>query len=211
LLVGMFFVMAFVRVETDEAWRSASLRVFGVLGFGLALVGLVGGNLRDAFLYSDGLLMAVLALAFVGAFVAAAGAGSEAGFRAGLGLGLLGLVAVLIALARSALPYFAYRFGWLQTAPAPYLVPAGLLLLAVGLLYLLVAFGICSDLRLIVLTRRELSSYFYSPVAYLVLLGMTLVAFYEYWRFVEILAIFSSPRSPQALEEPIVRYMFYSL
>jgi ABC-type transport system involved in multi-copper enzyme maturation permease subunit len=212
LMVGLFFVLAFVRVETDEVWRFASLRVLAVLGFGLALVGLAGGNLRETFLYSDGLLMSLLALAFLGAYVAASGAGSGAGFRVGLGVGLLGLVTVLVALARSFLPYFAYRFGWIETMPAPYFVPAGLMLLSVGLLYLLVAFGICSDLRLVVLTRRELSAFFYSPVAYLVLLGMTLVAFYEYWRFVEILALTSAPRfGGGPLEEPIVRYMFYSL
>jgi ABC-type transport system involved in multi-copper enzyme maturation permease subunit len=214
LLVGLFFVMAFVRVETDEVWRFASLRVLGVIGFGLALVGLVGGNLRDAFLYSDGLLMALLALAFLGAYVAASGAGSESGFRVGLGIGLLGLVTVLVALARSFLPYFAYRFGWIQAAPAPYFVPAGLLLLSVGLLYLLVTVGICSDLRLVVLTRRELSAFFYSPVAYLVLLGMTAVAFFQYWYLVEDLAEASSPQ-PQfggtGLLEPIVRYFFFSL
>jgi ABC-type transport system involved in multi-copper enzyme maturation permease subunit len=224
LLVGLFFVLAFVRVETDEVWRFASLRVLGGLGFLLGVVGLVSGilvglvsdRLRETvvqpFFFADGLLMAVLALAFLGAYVAASGAGSEAGFRVGLGIGLLGLITVLVSLARSFLPYFAYRFGWIQTAPAPYFVPAGLLLLGVGLLYLLVAFGICSDLRLVVLTRRELSAFFYSPVAYLVLLGMTLVAFYEYWRFVEILALTSAPRfGGGPLEEPIVRYMFYSL
>jgi len=212
LLLGLFFLMAFIRVESDADWRKISLYALGGLGFLLALVGLVGGNLREAFLYSDGLLMAVLALAFLVAFVAAAGPASEAGFRVGLAVGLLGLLAVLVALARSLLPYFAYRFGWLQTPPAAYFVPTGLMLLSVGLIYLLVGFGICSDLRLVVLTRRELSAFFYSPVAYLVLLGMVAVTFLEYWQFVEILADASSPRSGGAgALEPIVRFFFFSL
>jgi ABC-type transport system involved in multi-copper enzyme maturation permease subunit len=210
LLVGMFFLMAFIRVEPDEVWRMAALRVLGVLGFGLALVGLVGGNLRTDFLFSDGLLMSVLALAFLGAFVAASGPGSGIGFRVGLAIGLMGLITFLVALARSALPTLLYRWGWTETAPGPYFIPAGLLLTSVGVVYLLMAFGICSDLRLIVLTRRELSAFFYSPVAYLVLLGITFVAWFLYWDFVERLAL-ASAGMMRPVMEPIVASYFVSL
>jgi ABC-type transport system involved in multi-copper enzyme maturation permease subunit len=208
LLVGLFFTLAFIRVEPDEVWRMSSLRAIAALGFLAALVGLIGGNIKESFLYSDGLLMALLGLVFLGAYVAASGAFGQAGFRVGLAIGLLGILTMLVALVRSFGPALAYRFGWLQVAPTSYFVPSGLLLITVGLVYVGIAVGICSDWRLVVLTRRELSALFYSPVAYLVLLGMVLVAFWDYWRFVEMIASFSRM---QAVPEPVVQYVFFSL
>ena len=38
-----------------------------------------------------------------------------------------------------------------------YLVPSGLLLMAIGLIYLLLAVGFCSDSPFVALTRRELA------------------------------------------------------
>ena len=53
-----------------------------------------------------------------------------------------------------------------------------MLLMFLGLIYGAVALGVVSDNRLVVLTRRELAGYFYSPIAYLVMLGM---ACWDFW------------------------------
>jgi ABC-type transport system involved in multi-copper enzyme maturation permease subunit len=80
-----------------------------------------------------------------------------------------------------------------------------LLLLVLGLIYLAVSVGICSEHPLVVLTRRELASYFTSPVAYLVLFGMGFVAAIGY---VQLLSRLTDPRSVADILEPIVRDYF---
>ncbi len=67
-----------------------------------------------------------------------------------------------------------------RTSPPPFLVPAGLILIGIGLAYLAVSLGICSDNQFITLTRRELSAYFLSPIGYLVLGGMLLIQWIGY-------------------------------
>ena len=62
--------------------------------------------------------------------------------------------------------------------------PAGLILLVVGLAYVAVSLGICSDNQFVTLTRRELSAYFLSPIGYLVLAGMVLIQWLSYQSFV---------------------------
>src|SRR5262249_14002652 len=58
-----------------------------------------------------------------------------------------------------------------------YAIPHGLLLMGGGLLYAGVAIGIVSDHPLVVLTRRELASIFFSPIAYTMLIGFQLIGF----------------------------------
>src|SRR5205823_145920 len=63
----------------------------------------------------------------------------------------------------------------LEKIPTPFLVPHGLVLAAIGLLYLGVSLGAVSDNSLVVLTRRELAAYFCSPIAYIVLAAVTVI------------------------------------
>ena len=97
----------------------------------------------------------------------------------------------------------------LTTPPKPFLVPAGLILGGLGLTYLAVAIGVCSDNQFVTLMRRELSAYFVSPIGYLVLAGMILVEWYGYKKFYEILA--SVGRQQSAIPEPVVQYYFIAL
>ncbi len=96
-----------------------------------------------------------------------------------------------------------------HTSPRPFLIPGGLILIVVGLIYLAVGLGVCSDNQFITLTRRELSSYFFSPIGYLVLGGMTLVEWYGYKQFYGILS--EAGQEQAALPEPIVRFYFFAL
>lgn len=89
-------------------------------------------------------------------------------------------------------------FGWTRP-PAPFLVPYGLLYTALGLLYLGVALGTISDAQFVVLLRRELAAYFFSPIAYFVLFGTAVVAAIGYILFVG--GLLQSPSVP----EPIVQ------
>lgn len=84
-----------------------------------------------------------------------------------------------------------------------YLVPNGLLLLAFGLTFVAVAVAVCSDHPLVVLTRRELASYFTSPVAYLVLFGMGFVAAFGYLQLLQTVA---NVRAVSDFLEPILRH-----
>ncbi len=84
-----------------------------------------------------------------------------------------------------------------------FLVPSGLLLGGMGIIYLAISIGIVSDSALVAMTRRELSGYFYSPIAYIVLLGMAVIEFIGYWLFLsEILRPGQS--GMQSIKEPIL-------
>ena len=140
----------------------------------------------------------LVVVAFLGAAVLGALGRLPAWLRATLAaVGLVG--AAVFALA-------SYK-AQLTTPPAPFLVPGGLILAGIGLAYLTVAVGACSDSQFVTLTRREMSAYFISPVGYLVLGGMAACQWCGYALFYDELAEFG--RRQQALPEPIVgRYLF---
>jgi hypothetical protein len=113
----------------------------------------------------------------------------------------------VIGLLRSALPMLFWSWGWATRPEVPFFVPWGVLFMGLGLLYGAVSLGLWSDNRLVVLTRRELAAYFYSPLAYLILAGMTIVAGFLFANFVERLA-YPDPRRFAPVFEPIVQYFF---
>jgi ABC-type transport system involved in multi-copper enzyme maturation permease subunit len=78
--------------------------------------------------------------------------------------------------------------------------------MGLGLLYLAVSVCYCSDHPLVVLTRRELSAYFYSPLIYLALVGFTGVA---WWHYKDFLFYAFHPRI--LLTEPIMEPYLWGL
>jgi ABC-type transport system involved in multi-copper enzyme maturation permease subunit len=211
--LGLLFLLPFARNEDDPLWEYATARAIGGVGALLVAVGFIGGNVSADFLVTRGLPMALLGLCYLWAFVGLQGAGSDRGYWAGLAIGAVGLVVFLTALGRSALPSLLYSWGWVSERPETYLVPQGLLLMTLGLLYLGVALGICSDSTFVVLVRRELASYFYSPVAYIVIFGLAAVGWYRYIEFVNMIIDLSQPvrigaftAANDPLTEPVVRY-----
>jgi ABC-2 type transport system permease protein len=182
--VGLLFLTAYLRHEDSPAWRDRTIAVFGVFGVVLTGVGLIGGNVYDKFLVPQGVVLALLGCMFLWAFIAARGADTDAGVFAGKALGAIGAITFLVALGRSALPPLFYHWHWISTRPMPYLVPSGLSLMGLGLLYVVFAVGLCSERPLVVMTRRELVAYFYSPIAYLVLGGFALFNWFWYFYFV---------------------------
>jgi ABC-type transport system involved in multi-copper enzyme maturation permease subunit len=89
-----------------------------------------------------------------------------------------------------------------------------MLLMLLGMLYMAVSAGICSDRPLAVLTRRELAAFFYSPIAYIVLFCFTLVGAIQYGLFVSRayeISNTSAGFSTRPMVEPIIIQYNFSL
>ncbi len=200
LFLGLLFLLAFLRNEDDAWMRKYAENIIGCAGALMALIGLVGGNIRGEFMLPYGLLLALLGLGYCTAFIVVRGIGDDFAYRAGLGLGGLGVLAFLIALGRSALPPLFHKFGWLSSTPQEYLMPAGLLLMLLGAMYGLTSLALCSDNRLVVMTVRELAAQFYSPIAYIVLFAYVFAHWLAYWMYLGQII-----DSPTPVPEPMVR------
>jgi len=193
LFVGLLFLIAVARNETDVFWRTFVLRVFGLLGAVMILAGLIGGNISQSYLEAEGALLLVLGLFFASAYIGLQDSAGHESHRAGLALGVAGMGGFLIALARSI---------WGEN----FVVPSGFVLMGACLVYMMVAVGTCSEMTLVVLTRRELSALFYSPIAYFVVFAMLGVGWLRFGYFLEMLSAFSLRAG--GMEEPFVRQYF---
>jgi ABC-2 type transport system permease protein len=94
---------------------------------------------------------------------------------------------------------------WLGSE-AHYFVPAGATLIGLGLLYEACAQLLCSDNALVIMTRRELAAYFYSPIAYIVLIGMTAVAAVSFISFLAMITRSQFLGDQPAMEPIVGRY-----
>ena len=184
LLLSLGFMLCFVRNEADAHLRRIVLNLVAFGAAANALTGFIGGMVNESFLLQTGIIHLILGLVFAAAYVAVEGIGTTRGFWAGRAIGIVGAALFLVALGRSLLPYLFWRFGWAGRPPVSFFLPQGLLLMYLGLEYLILYLGICSDNKLVVLTRRELSSFFCSPIAYIVLIGMAALGGGNYWLFV---------------------------
>ena len=196
LCLSLGFQLIFLRQETDTQLRNFAIKAVGGAGVLLALIGMVGGSISVDFLVPRGLLLTLLALPYLCAFINVQGEDSELGFRAGWGIMGFGLLLILIGLGRSLF----------QTDP--YLVPGGITFIGVGALYAFSALLLVSENKLVVMLRRELALYFFSPIAYLVLVGMAFCTWFSFFVFVISVAQASNPQSPSGVMEPIVRDYF---
>src|SRR5262249_15166772 len=109
-----------------------------------------------------------------------------------------------IALGRSVLPPLFFALKWMSTRPEPYFVPSGLLMMCLSLLYIALGVGLCSDNRLVVLFRRELSAFFYSPIAYLVILVFAVISSVMFLRFAFTIAVLTERGA--TIAEPVIGY-----
>lgn len=214
LSLGLLFLLPFVHHETETRWRQAALFTIGTIGLLAAAAGFIGGSISsENFLLPYGLLLALLGFFFLWAFAAAEGTETELGHRVALAIGVIGAAALVVALGRSWLPQLFYRWHWISPRPAPYFLPSGLLLVALGLVYLALAIGLASDRPLVAMIRRELAAVFYSPIAYFVLFGMLVLSWWMFDQFLiqiapDVREIMSGGAA--AREEPIIQYYFVS-
>lgn len=192
-LAGLFFLIPFCRNETEEKHRRYGLLGVGAIGAGLALTGFTGGLIAPDFSVTYGAVLALLGLGYLCVFVNQLGGADLEGYRPALGIGLIGLLAFAVALIRSFAP-----------SDRPFFIPAGLVIMSLGIAYVLTAVFMISDLAIVVLTRRELMAYFCSPIAYILLLMSAGVAWWTYNDFMDDL--FNRP-----IMEPIIVYFFLTI
>jgi len=192
---ALLFLLAALRHETDDLWRNRLVAVVGGAGAIAALTGFIGSNIRQGeFLYPYGVLLTLIGAFYLWAFVGLLGSDSEWGYRTGQAIGVLGAVVFLTAFVRSLFP--------------GYLVPTGFILMCLGLFYLASSVAICSDRPVVILTRRELAAFFYSPIAYIVLLGLTCVAWVFFLIFLGQIIQGTTGRAVPMIEPIVQRYIF---
>ena len=215
-LLGLAFLCAYMgQVDTSEGIGYQVAFVLGAAGAGVALyaVGRAAvptllsegpGALRKASQALDtwkavgrGLMVLLFAA------VAAIGLFGKLPQWLRLTLGAIGLAGAAILVAASTTTVTSPQVA--EMAQKGFLVPGGLILIGLGLVYLVVSLGICSDIPFVALTRRELASYFLSPIGYLVLGGMVMAQWFGYWDF------FNTLKEGRPLQEPIVRYYLVAL
>jgi hypothetical protein len=116
--------------------------------------------------------------------------------------GWLKVVTSVVAVVGGGVVIISLFANPLSTPRPAFLVPNGLILITIGLIYLGVSVGACSDNQFVTLTRREMSSYFTSPIGYLVLGGMAFVHWLVYESFIGLLQELGTTKQP--FPEPIV-------
>lgn len=206
LAVALLFLIAFVRSETDVQVRDYAAYLLGAAGGVGALVGFIMGHIYANFLLPYGMLLAGLALCYLWAFLSFRGMSDELGYKACMAVGAVGMIVFLVALLRATLQ----TWGVLGPRYGLGLVPSALTLMTLGGLYGMLSLGLSSENKTIAIARRELAAYFYSPIAYIVLVSFTFVAWVQ---FSLIFSYLIDPTSEhfagvRNLFEPIVRYYF---
>ena len=211
-LLGLGFLSAYLsQVSTDDGLGRLVGVLLGVLGaatiayaVGRAAFPTVlfeGPNaLKNAYQAYDKWKVAarvVTILAFLGVALAGARARGWPGWvRGGLGLIGVGFAGVFLVGSFTA-P--------VHQAPGPFFVPAGLILLGIGVVYLGLSLGAVDDRPFVAMTRRELAGFFYSPIAYVVLLGMTLLQWIGYLLYVKAFLDRSAALGSPPVMEPILK------
>jgi ABC-type transport system involved in multi-copper enzyme maturation permease subunit len=160
LTLGLLFLLAFLRNETDPWLRQLATYVLGGAGAIMAVAAFLGGNVSVDFLLPYGALLGVLGLIYLTSFINLRGTSDDRAYYTAVALALLGALVIVVALVRT----------FVAARPVAFLVPSGVLLVVLGLAYLAVGYSLFSDRPFVVLTRRELGAFFFSPMAYILLL-----------------------------------------
>jgi ABC-2 type transport system permease protein len=209
LFTALLFMLAVLRNETDVRRGNAIQSALLAAGALMALIGLIGGTISTDFLMPYGLLLAILGLLYLLSYVSTRSSADDMAFRVGWVILAVGGLTFLIAAGRSFLPPLFHALKWTTTQPAEYGIPYGLTLMAIGAAYAAAAYLTCSDAPLAVLTRRELGAFFYSPMAYLLLFGFTVIGWISFGIFFSLL--YRAHEAKQPLIEPVVQYYLFSL
>lgn len=206
--LGLGFLVAYLTgVDTSEGLGFKVAVGLGILG-AAALVVAAGRSVAPTVLYEGPAALKTPMQTYDKWKVAA----RVASILVGLGIASLALsrrtplwlrgAAAVLGLAAAAV-FVVGSFGTpVHSAPTPYLVPFGLLLGGIGLAFLAVSVALVSDSLFVVLTRRELAAYFFSPIAYIVMLGVALGSAIGYMLFLDVM------QGRDVLMEPILQDYF---
>ncbi len=196
LFLGLIIVVGIIKHETDEAFRNLTVTIVGIVGALQVVFGLVRGIVAgDDFAHGETIILMFVGLLYVCAYMGMQDPLSDRGYKAGLGIGAIGILGFLVGLLFSLIPAASLTA---RTPEPNYFVPAGLILMGMSLLYITIALSVCVDWPIIILTRRELAAYFFSPVAYLVLIGQLIFAWVMFAFFTADL------RGRGGMPEPII-------
>ena len=196
LSLALCFLLAFLRNETDPWVRERVQYAIGGAGAAMLVIGLAGGCIKGEFLLPFGTLLGLLGLCYASAFIISRGVSDDIAYYSGLGLGAVGVVVAAIAVARS---YFPGESG-------AFFMPYGLILVGLSVAAIILSWLLASEDRVAIVTRRELESFFFSPIAYFVLFGFALSAAISFYVFVEDLQ-----GSARPTPEPIVVHFIFGL
>ncbi len=184
-VLGGLFLLAFIRSETELHWQRGALLLLGFLGLVQMGTGLIGGSISGAFLTPAGLLLSLLGLGYLWAFTSRLPEGDPAQTRAGWLLCGVGLLVLAVVIVRALLLPLLFQWNLLAVRPdASYFASSGVLLAGLGLVYAAVGVSLTFDFPVVVMARRELASFFYSPTVYFVLVATTIIAGLQYFFFV---------------------------
>jgi ABC-2 type transport system permease protein len=193
LVIGLCFLICHARRETDGAFRNFTLLGMLAIGTVFTVVGLVVGSFQPLFIETYGIILTLVGVLYLAGYMGQIGSYTGAGYKVARLVGLLGLAAFGYGLVRSVLPAFT-------SSLLPYFIPHGAYLSLFGLLLMVIGFGSYSDRPFIVIARRELASYFYSPIAYIILMGMVVMGFFNYFGYLSIFTRYMT------LPEPVVSF-----
>ena len=170
LLLGMLFFLCFDRHEEDRTLREIVQNVFGASGALLALVGFGVSLFNESFFLPLGFVITLIGLVYIIAFVATRGNADDLAFNGSLGLAAFGVLVALIVLGRSLF----------TASGGTFFVGSGFVMLLVTSLYIGTGLVMGLDWTFFVLVRRELSSFFLSPMAYLSLFTFAVLAWLSF-------------------------------
>ncbi|MGF1577982.1 MAG: ABC transporter permease [Gemmataceae bacterium] len=201
------FLLCYFRNETEETLRIWVSRAMGATALLMIATGVIGSLLPASgygsdFLLGRGVVHLILGLLFVGGCVSTLSIENPWSYWMPFGVGAIGVMMIVLG-AGWSIPYVSPMFKWLPWPPQQPGAP--FLFIYAGLEFLLLSVGICSDNKFVVMARRELASFFYSPIAYFVLIGF---AIFGGFSFVSFVSAITDPRVGAIREPIIVYYMF---
>jgi ABC-type transport system involved in multi-copper enzyme maturation permease subunit len=191
MALAFILMLAVLRHETDAFWHALLMRLLGAFGVIMILAGVGVGLAKADFVPGEGIVLILMGTMFLTGFIGMQGIGSDVGHYFGLALGFLAVGVFSLAVLRSVMA-------------RDYFIPSGLTLMGVSVLHFALALGICSDHPFVVLARRELAAFFYSPIAYIVLFVSLVVSAILFYLVVASMIIDARMGRGEAADEPIV-------
>ncbi len=220
MFTGLPFMLVMANTEEDEAWGRMPTSILGVVGVIACFFGMIG-FITDLVKIPDfalpyGFVLSLLGLFFASLYISQRDDDSDTGIKVARWIAYTGLVVLLIAALRSLLPSII-EIGWLQDMfpslenynLSSYLVPNGFIYMLLGGLYLFVGRLFCSESKLLIMTRRELTGFFTSPIGYIVLGATLIVAWYVFQSWMG--ELLRAKVMGAAFPEPVVAPYFFDI
>lgn len=155
------------------------------------------------------LMLGILAWLVLPKYVKADSAGSTETIKSlGRIAVLAGAMLALVGVARLVATGILRDAGWFTVPPPQFLIPNGVVFFVAALGLIGLGLMHSSENRLVVMTRREFTAFFVSPIAYLVLMGYTCMGAISYYFFLG--TVLRSAEMNRPLEEPFLEQYFIS-